>query len=107
MALNSARLDSLVKYIGVPAAAGILEKIPATLDERLAALGAAVGSADAIAAAAHKLAGLADTYGMTTLAEAMRRLEQEPGAAFSPAAVEGLIDDVKKEIGEYLITLQR
>ncbi len=107
MTLNSARLDSLTKFIGVPAATGILEKIPATLDERLAALGAATGSTDAVAAAAHKLAGLADTYGMTALAEAMRRLEQEPDAAFSPAAVEGLIDDVKKEIGEYLIALRR
>lgn len=86
------RIAELLEALG-PAAAPVFAELPGETDALLAEVLAALknGEGPAVAAASHRLAGLAEHFGLEEVAAEARRLEQEARglAVLSPAAAQG------------------
>lgn len=99
--LNPAPLDELVKFLGAAPAAEMIAKVVPSLDLRQAEITAAAAtSAEALRKAAHKLAGLASSYGLAALSDAARAIEvsnEGPGPAQADLAGLGAIIAGSKE----------
>jgi HPt (histidine-containing phosphotransfer) domain-containing protein len=101
--LNRAPLDELVEVLGAPAALEMIAQVRQTLGRRAKELrdGALEGHGS-LRVSAHKLTGLAATFGLEALAEAAAQLEiAETAGDWDDRA----LDDLDREVGRAIDVL--
>jgi HPt (histidine-containing phosphotransfer) domain-containing protein len=92
-------IQSLARFFGPERAAELVERVPASLAERVAELRAAGWE---FCARAHKIAGLARTYGLAALGDAAEELERGHEGLVALTAAVAHIEALARDATEHL-----